>query len=765
MTATQDFTFRAALLTLAVLLPGAAEAQSYTIGQSSASFQSISTTGTPLTVSNLDDGYATVTLPFSFSFFGSSATSIYPSTNGMLAFGTSSTDYGTTTIPTSAAPNSFVAPFWRDMIFSSAGMYSSMSGSSGSRVFTIEWNNLAVYSSGATSNVITFQVRLHEGTNIIDVVYGSSVGSATGAGVGIEDSTGTRGVALPCTPSCGFTDVPQGTLVTFTPAAGGSNADLTIAFSDSVPTTGNSGDFVSGTAEIDNGGDLMSTSTTLGFYIDTTTPDPSRSQNIGSASVPAVAAFGSTNVSWSFTLPSLSSGSYVVAAFVNPSQFASESDYSNNSYALGRITIGGGGNTITVLSNSLPHARSGTAYSTQLQQSGATSPSWSVSSGSLPSGLFLSSSGIISGTPSITGTYNFSVQCAQSGYTPGTANLELVVDSGGGGGLAIQTTMLPQATVGGALSGVSIQATGGTPPYAFQVVSGAPSWMHIASDGSVTGTPDVAGHSDVHISVFDSASNFVEGVISIEVVQGGPLMISTTELVAGVVGAPYSASVQAQGGFSPYQFNLSSGSLPDGLSLSSEGQITGTPTSMGMAQFQVQVTDAQNNHQSASLSINVIQRMALMITVPSTISLRYNQAAQVQLTASGGVPPYTWTLAGVLPAGVTLDGDTLRGTPTSTKATAHVSFHLSDSEGTTADKAVTVEVSKASNQTPGRGGGSSRGGGCTCVMPGAEDSDLPLAILAISFLILRSMARTRRSERWRAFMILERPGAPRSSVP
>ena len=78
-----------------------------------------------------------------------------------------------------------------------------------------------------------------------------------------------------------------------------------------------------------------------------------------------------------------------------------------------------------------------------------------------------------------------------------------------------------------------------------------------------------------------------------------------------------------------------SGSLPDGLSMSSGGQISGTPTRMGMAQFQVQVTDAQNNHQSASLSINVIQRMALMITVPSTISLRYNQAAQVQLTASG----------------------------------------------------------------------------------------------------------------------------------
>jgi hypothetical protein len=72
----------------------------------------------------------------------------------------------------------------------------------------------------------------------------------------------------------------------------------------------------------------------------------------------------------------------------------------------------GGGNPVLILTTSLPQATVGSAYSTQLLAQGGTPPIvWSVISGSLPNGLSLNgSTGVISGTPTTTGTSNFEVQ-------------------------------------------------------------------------------------------------------------------------------------------------------------------------------------------------------------------------------------------------------------------------------------------------------------------------------------------------------------------
>lgn len=770
MTEKHDLVFRSALLTLAVLLPSMAEAQGYTLSQTTRSFQSIAGSGTMVTVSDSDDGTGTVSLPFSLSFFGASVSTVYPSTNGLLATAGATTDYRPTTIPTSATPNGFIAGFWRDMQLTgvSGGIYTKTDTDlSGNAIVTIEWNSLQIYNS--TGNTITYQIKLYETGDLIEIAYGARSGTGASAGIGVEDSTGTRGTAQSCSPACSFTDLPEGTVLTFTPVAGGSGADLSIDFVSGFPSSGRAGDPVSGSLDVLNNGDLMSSATTVIFYMDTVNPpSPSTGVSLGSANVTSIPAFGSVSPSFNLSLPSVSSGLYYIGAAVNVSASALESNYANNTYTVGSISIsGGGGTTITVTTNSLPAARSGTAYSAQLQQSGASSPSWALSSGSLPSGMFLSSSGLISGTPNVTGSYPFQVECAQPGYTSGFASLTLTVNNGGGGSLSIVTTSLPQATVGGALSGQRIEASGGTPPYAFQTVSGAPSWFRMDSDGNVTGTPDAPGNHQIHISVFDSALGNTEGVVSLEVVQGGPLTITTESLVGGVVGVAYSGAVAAQGGFSPYQFSVASGSLPAGLSLSSEGLISGTPTAMGSSTFEVEVRDAMSTTQRKSYSIAVIERTALSISVPATISLRYNQAAEVKLVAAGGVPPYQWTMAGLLPAGVTLIGDTLSGTPTSTKATAMVTFQVRDSEGATAEKLVTVEVTKGGNQTPARpGGGTRRDGGCSCVLPERSGSGLSLSLLGISFLVLRSMAsRSRRNDRWLVTTTKNRTDEPRSSRP
>lgn len=83
------------------------------------------------------------------------------------------------------------------------------------------------------------------------------------------------------------------------------------------------------------------------------------------------------------------------------------------------------------------------------------------------------------------------------------------------------------------------------------------------------------------------------------------LAIDDTPLAELVLGAAYAAQVLASGGVSPYQFSMLSGSLPDGLSMAAGGAITGTPTTVGVSLFAVQVHDANGAMASGSFTLAV----------------------------------------------------------------------------------------------------------------------------------------------------------------
>ena len=118
---------------------------------------------------------------------------------------------------------------------------------------------------------------------------------------------------------------------------------------------------------------------------------------------------------------------------------------------------------------------------------------------------------------------------------------------------------------------------------------------------------------------------------------------------------------------------LSAGSLPAGLSLdAASGVISGTPSAAGSYAFTAQVTDAQSPPDTASraLSITVSAPPApppLNITTASLPDARRNKSYSRTLQATGGVAPYTWSLAsGALPPGLSLNASTgaISGTPT-----------------------------------------------------------------------------------------------------
>src|SRR5438094_1196364 len=145
-----------------------------------------------------------------------------------------------------------------------------------------------------------------------------------------------------------------------------------------------------------------------------------------------------------------------------------------------------------------------------------------------------------------------------------------------------------------------------------------------------------------------------------------PLQVTSSQLPGGTVASAYSTTLSASGGTSPYSWSVSSGTLPTGLSLSSSGTLSGTPTVAGAFPFTVTVKDAATGSASASLSINVVGLPLLQITSSQLPGGTVGSAYSATLSASGGTSPYSWSVSsGTLPTGLSLSSTgTISGTPT-----------------------------------------------------------------------------------------------------
>ena len=179
-------------------------------------------------------------------------------------------------------------------------------------------------------------------------------------------------------------------------------------------------------------------------------------------------------------------------------------------------------------------------------------------------------------------------------------------------------------------------------------------------------------------------------------IPASPLVISPAALPAAVIGVSYSATLTAVGGQQPFTWALASGTLPPGLSISAAGVISGAPTTLGTTNFKVQVTDSQTPTAAVDLaSKSITVNPALSITTTSLTTGSVNVPYSASLAASGGVPPYAWTItSGSLPTGLTLSTSGLiSGAPTA-QQTATFTVQVSDSQTppstTTANLSLTI---------------------------------------------------------------------------
>ncbi|WP_422403825.1 putative Ig domain-containing protein [Pseudomonas sp. GZD-209] len=287
--------------------------------------------------------------------------------------------------------------------------------------------------------------------------------------------------------------------------------------------------------------------------------------------------------------------------------------------------------TISVAPVSLSNGSYGVPYSQSISASGGSAPySYAVSAGSLPSGMTLSPSGLVTGTPSATGTYNFTLTATDANTFSGQRAYTLVIAAPT---LSLSPASLPVGNAGSSYS-QTFATSGGIAPYSYTLSSGAlPSGLSLSSSGTLSGVPTVSG--SFNFTVQSSDANSQVATRSYTLTIGAPTVsITPPNLNALTQDVAYSQTLTASGGTAPYSFAVTSGAVPSGLSLSASGVLSGTPTSAGPYSFTVTATD--------SLAFSASQPYSGSVNAPTPVAGNLN----LTVMANSSANPVTLNLSG-----------------------------------------------------------------------------------------------------------------------
>jgi hypothetical protein len=418
-------------------------------------------------------------------------------------------------------------------------------------------------------------------------------------------------------------------------------------------------------------------------------------------------------------------------------------------------------NPLTLTTVTLPAATAGVPYSATLAATGGVAPySWSIPVGSLPAGLKLrAASGVISGTPSAGGNFTFTAEVTDSEATAQSASAPESITAGVSGLVVTTGSTLPTATSGVPYS-VKLSAAGGIAPYQWSLASGSlPAGLKLAkSNGVISGSTTATGLDSVTVQVTDSEVPAVSATENVSLYVVTPMVVPGN-LPGASLSESYDTSLQPAGGLGPYSYAIAAGSLPPGLTLQPDGEITGPPSADGTSTFTVSVTDSENPPatvtQAESITVtqpviyvatdgsdgNTGTQLAPFQTIGAALTLAgaftnpvidvaggsYNEGAGISLisnvTINGGYSEGAWTQTSVQPTtiigspqaaladsvtGVSINDVTLA--PIAPAAAGSSVYGLRAINGSSVALAdVTIDTPNAApgaNGTPGASGGS-----------------------------------------------------------
>jgi hypothetical protein len=297
----------------------------------------------------------------------------------------------------------------------------------------------------------------------------------------------------------------------------------------------------------------------------------------------------------------------------------------------------------------------GLSFDYEIHACGGTPPlTWSVSAGSLPSGVTLVS-GQVKGTISGTGTYSFTVTVQDS--VGQTADHAFTLEPASGVHISSAAT-LPHGQTSVSYAPYTLEACGGASPYAWTEPDGdIPAGLSLGPGGIISGTPTKSGDSSFRVVVKDSSSppGSDEKYFSLSVAPSPLSITAASPLTDATECQSYSTTLTASGGTGTY--NWSAGQMPPGLTISTLGVISGVPTqpSSTAYSFSVQVSDGSTTA-SKTFSLKVLEQSAVTpdLIVPEirhAAALGYNV---ISLTAIPDVKvDFRFTTTSYLPLATT----------------------------------------------------------------------------------------------------------------
>lgn len=218
--------------TLDITLPDRTDSFGYACGAADGSY----TPGTELVNATGDDKTAAFNLPFRFPFYGKSYRTGWVSTNGVIGFGTTSTGWSNTTLPSTGTPNLALYPFWDDLyVEADSAIYTGVIGVRPNRTFIVEWRNVAIRAD--RTQRLSFTAELGENGTIVyryrDV---DGIGAETGdsATIGLENDNGTVGFEY----SYNLSAISDGTAIKFRATRTGIVAGVLTDANDHQPVAG-----------------------------------------------------------------------------------------------------------------------------------------------------------------------------------------------------------------------------------------------------------------------------------------------------------------------------------------------------------------------------------------------------------------------------------------------------------------------------------------------------------------------------------------------
>jgi len=300
------------------------------------------------------------------------------------------------------------------------------------------------------------------------------------------------------------------------------------------------------------------------------------------------------------------------------------------------------------------------------------------------------------------GTWNFTIQATDSQNLNNTTTKQFGLAVTASGPPSINSQLLPVAYVGQSYS-YQFTASGGVPPLRWieeTALSTFPGSFSLSSSGLLSSQQVTqadfnarsGGLYTFRVQVLD-ANNRASSAAQFNLTISQGLTITTSSpLPSGTVGSSYQGGsglqLQATGGSGDYSWQISSGALPSGLSMTSGGFISGTPSAgVTQQQFTVQVTDLGTTSTSfpyttKTFTMSVVSSSLSIVQTTLTPSFAIqNQAYSTTLTAQGGQSPYTWSLGANSVTGLTIGASTgvLSGTPTNAPGSYSITVIVQDS--------------------------------------------------------------------------------------